>query len=128
MKKEINFFVSPHYSGEVFEDKVSGMTFKKTDSITVYNVRIEEDKMAGLMEGFRKNFLFPYDRETHKMVNELRASVVKPEVNAPVVEDTPETIPLVEEEPAVEAPVAKEAPKKKQNNRKRQSKKVEETE
>lgn len=120
--KEIKFFVSPHFSEEVFEDKVSGKVFKKTDNITVYSLKIEEDKMAGLMEGFRKNFLFPYDRQTQKLVNELKAPAAKPEVNAPVVEDTPEIIPLAEE-----APVAKEAPKKKQSSRKRQPKKAEES-
>ena len=119
--KEINFFVSPHYSEEVFEDKVSGKTFAKSDNITVYSVKMKEEEMVGLMEGFRKNFLFPYDRQTQKLVNEFKMPAAKARVQEPVVEAVPEVAV------AEEAPVVKEAPKKKQSKGKRQPKKAEES-
>lgn len=104
---KLKFFVSPYFSKEVFEDKVTGSVYKKSDDITVYRVKIQEDKIAGLLEGFRKNFILPYDAETSKLINSLVAP-------APVLEKA-----VVEA-----APVVAEAPKKKTNNRKRSQKKA----
>ena len=116
---KLKFFVSPHFSGEVFEDKVTGSVYKKSNDITVYRVKIEEDKMAGLMEGFRKNFILPYDTETSELINSL---AVTP---APVAKKRAVEAPVVEESPVEDTPVVEEeAPKKKANNRKRSSKKA----
>lgn len=109
--KELKVIVSPHYFEEEFEDKVSGITFKKGRSITVYSIDIEENKLSGIQSALRKNVLLPYDRETLEFVN--GKNIAKDEEPA-----KPEVI-----EPVVEAKEVVEEPVKKQ--RKRNTKKEE---
>ena len=92
--KELKVFVSPHYSEDEIYDEVSGITFRKSTSIEVYSVRLEEKELSGIQTLLRKNFLFAFDKETMDFVN--GKNIAKEEVKAPVVVE--EVAEVIEEE------------------------------
>lgn len=107
--KEIKVIVSPHFNEEEFEDKVSGITFKKGTGVTIYSIDIEENKLSGIQSALRKNVLLPYDRQTLEFVN--GNNLAKDEVVAPakeeVKEEVQEDVVLEAKEDEVEEPVKK---------------------
>ncbi|MGH1263326.1 hypothetical protein ACQVWE_13575 [Bacillus cereus] len=99
---ELKVIVSPHYFEEEFEEKVSGLTFKKGRSIIVYSIDIAENKLAGIQSALRKNILLPYDKQTLEFVNgkniakdeePAKPEVVEPEEKEEVVLEVAEVKP-----------------------------------
>lgn len=130
--KELKVFLSQFHDGD-FHDEVSGIVFKQSLTLDVYNIKLEDDKVAGIQAALRKNILVPYHVKTRDFVNNndltKQVKAVKPveqvEVEL-VVPETPAPVEEVKVEAAVEAVEekveAKEAPKK---TRKRTPKKEE---
>jgi hypothetical protein len=122
--KELKVIVSPHYFEEEFQDKVSGIVFKKGRSISVHSIDIEENLLSGIQSALRKNVLLPYDRETLEFVNGNNIAEDETPVQPEVIEPVEEVVEPVEE-PLVEVVIGlkEEAPKK--STRKRAPKKEE---
>lgn len=123
---KLKIIVSPFYSEEGYKDEVTGFVFRKTDS--PYIVTLDDDRLKGIKEGLRKNFLIPYDKETLEFIakNDLPLTPLepsKPVTPEPEPEPEPEepTPPQPEETPGTEespkeeeevAPVAKKTTRK----------------
>ncbi|PFB64469.1 hypothetical protein COK00_12160 [Bacillus cereus] len=98
--KELKVMVSPHFSEEVFEDKVSGLVFEKGRSVIVHSIDIEENKLSGIQAALRKNILLPYDKQTLEFVNGKNFAKDEAPVEPVVVEPVVEAKAEVEEKPA----------------------------
>lgn len=119
---KLKIIVSPFYSEESFEDKITGFRFHKTDS--PYVITLDDERLEGIKEGLRKNFLIPYDKTTLDFITTYNLSdIIAERSKAVVVEEKPAEEKLVEEKKVNEVKEEVQVEKEKKN-RSRKKKEV----
>lgn len=114
---KLKIIVSPFYSKEGYEDKVTGFVFKKTDS--PYVISLDDERLRGIKEGLRNNFLIPYDKDTLEFITKNDLPLTSLEPSSPVVTEPKEEVEEVEEEQENSSEIQEEKAKKNRSRKKK---------